>query len=578
MIVDTLSGPVRGREHDGVVEFLGIPYARAARFAPPSAPEPWSTPRDATRHGPVAPQLRARLTAVVGASPEEGLVQGEDCLRVDVRAPAGPAPGGALRPVLVWVHGGAYVIGSGATAWYDTARLVREGDVVTVNVGYRLGVLGWLRLPGVSPGNLGLLDVLAALRWVRENVRAFGGDPERVTAAGQSAGAHTIASLLTVADARPLIGRAVLQSGQLGLGFCTERRAARVARFVVDGLDGADPTTASLEALLRAQKHAMIEAAGPGGMNSSPAFAPVAGVAPLAPGASWADTAASGRDLIVGSTRDEATTFVAISPGLDRLRRTRVLGRTVDAGARVATRRIFTDPALRLADDAARAGAQVRSYSFDWHAPRSGLGACHCIELPFLFGTKQAWRDAPMLAGASWDDEIAPLGDTVRAAWLAFVRGDEPARAGALEWPAHVPGAGPGIRFDGAGPPRPGRTPDGTGTLGASVRRRKPMALMRRVATLGAVIAAVRSYARQNPEKVNRYADRAAEFVNTKTAGKYRRQVEGALRQVRKETTVPGRPTMPGAGAGGTYRAPNPQTPNDRNQGGYYPSSRADRP
>ena len=130
------------------------------------------------RAGPTAPQLPARVAAVTGPSPDDGTPQDEDCLRVDVRAPAAALADGVPRPVLVWLHGGAYVIGSAATSWYDTARLVAEGDVVTVNVGYRLGVLGWLAAPGVSDGNLGLLDQIAALRWVRDRIAAFGGDAD----------------------------------------------------------------------------------------------------------------------------------------------------------------------------------------------------------------------------------------------------------------------------------------------------------------------------------------------------------------------------------------------------------------
>ncbi|GAA4925296.1 para-nitrobenzyl esterase [Actinomycetospora succinea] len=451
--VDLPQGSLRGVVGDGdVVAFRGVRYATAARFAPPGPPPAWDGVRDAVEPGPICPQLPARVAAVTGPSSDDpgsgsGAVQDEDCLCVDVRAPAAALTDGVPRPVLVWLHGGAYVIGSASTSWYDTSRLVAEGDVVTVSVGYRLGVLGWLAAPGVSDGNLGLLDVLAALRWVHEHIGAFGGDPAQVTVAGQSAGAHAIACLLTVPEARPLFRRAILQSGQLGLGLSSPQRAARVAGYVAEGLDGADPATAAPDVLLAAQRHAMVRAAGPGGLDSSPAFAPVDGVAPLSPGATWAQSAAAGHDLLVGSTADEAETFMVISPALRRLRELPLLGRVAGVGSAVATRRVFGAPALQLADEAARAGTPTFSYRFDWRAPASGLGACHCIELPFLFGARAAWEDAPMLRGADWDDDVEPLGAVVRAAWLRFVRTGDPS-TDALPWPSHTPGRGPTTVLD----------------------------------------------------------------------------------------------------------------------------------
>jgi para-nitrobenzyl esterase len=445
--VTLAGGTLRGRRRGDLVEFLGVRYATAGRFAAPTPAPGWTGVRDAVASGPTSPQLPARVAAVTGPSPDDDATQDEDCLRVEVRAPAAALTDGVPRPVLVWLHGGAYVIGSAATSWYDTSRLVAEGDVVTVNVGYRLGVLGWLAAPGVSDGNLGLLDQLAALRWVRDHVAAFGGDPDQVTVMGQSAGAHAIACLLTVPEARPLFRRAILQSGQLGLGLSSPERAARVAGYVTEGLDGADPRTADVDALLAAQRHAMIRAAGPGGLDSSPAFAPVDGVAPLTSGVTWSDAAASGHDVLVGSTADEIETFLRISPALWRMRRTPVLGAMTAAGGALVTRRVFGAPAERFADDSARAGARTYSYRFAWRAPASRVGACHCIELPFVFGAREAWEGAPMLAGADWDADVEPLGAAVRGAWLRFARTGNP-WTDALPWPPHSPGYGPTVVLD----------------------------------------------------------------------------------------------------------------------------------
>jgi para-nitrobenzyl esterase len=421
-VVVTPSGAVRGRLHPdgGVVEFLGLRFARAERFGAPEPEPAWSGTRDARTPGPQCPQLPSRMDAIAGPSNADDLGQDEDCLRLTVRAPADLRPDERL-PVLVWIHGGAYVIGGVDLAWYDTARLVREGRVVAVSVGYRLGILGWLRMSGVAPGNLGLADLAAALRWIRDHVGAFGGDPDAVTLVGESAGAHAIACLMGAPELRPLFHRVVLQSGQLGLGLGTERTAARVAGYVRDALAGADPRTVPVDDLLEAQRRAMVRHAGPGGINSAPAFTPVAGVAPLvgvAAGDPWVAAAHSGHPMIIGSTADEANTFVHIAPALRRLARR--FPTAVGVGSRLATQRVFTRPAQRLATRAAATGTTVSTYRFTWSAPDSGLGACHAIELPFLFGGRAAWQDAPMLAGASWDDDVEPLGRALRAWWCGF--------------------------------------------------------------------------------------------------------------------------------------------------------------
>ena len=422
-VVSTPSGDVRGRVHrdGGVVEFLGLRYARAARFAAPTPEPAWTGVRDARSPAPQCPQLASRMDEIAGPSNAADLGQDEDCLFLTVRAPRDVGPDERL-PVLVWIHGGAYVIGGVDLSWYDTARLVTEGRVVTVSVGYRLGILGWLRAPGVSEGNLGLADLAAALRWVRDHVAAFGGDPGAVTLVGESAGAHAIACLMSSPPLRGLFHRVILQSGQLGLGLGTERSAARVARYVTDALDGADPRTVAIDDLLEAQKRAIVRHAGPGGINSAPAFTPVAGVTPLI-GVSaadpWVAAAHSGHPMIVGTTADEAMTFVRIAPGLRRLEQR--FPTAVSLGARAATHRIFAAPAQRLATRAAAAGTTVSTYRFTWSAPDSGLGACHAIELPFLFGGREAWQDAPMLAGASWDRDIEPLGRDLRRWWLRHV-------------------------------------------------------------------------------------------------------------------------------------------------------------
>ena len=218
---------VEGRRTDGVDVFLGVPFAGAARFAAPVPPEPWTGVRPAVDFGPIAPQG-------AGAHFQRAdLEQAEDCLSLNVWTPA--ADDGD-RPVLVWIHGGAFRQGSGASPLYDGARLASRGDVVVVTINYRLAALGFLSHPDVAvdggpSGNWGLLDQVEALRWVRDNAAAFGGDPGNVTIFGESAGGASVLLLCTMPSARGLFHKAAAQSGAiLGLSpakaiECAERLA-----------------------------------------------------------------------------------------------------------------------------------------------------------------------------------------------------------------------------------------------------------------------------------------------------------------------------------------------------------------
>lgn len=428
------AGRLRGERTDtGLTVFRGVPYARAGRFAPPEPVEPWPDVRDATTDGPISPQPPARPGAVMGPPPD-GLVQSEDCLNLTVVTPSTTG----RRPVMVWIHGGAYVNGSSAFGFYDGRRLAAEGDVVFVAINYRLGALGYLRLDGVSPGNLGLLDQLAALRWVKENIAAFGGDPGQVTVFGQSAGAHSLACLLAMPAARGLFHRAILQSPPLGLGVASPARAARIARHFTTALRR-DPHSATVDEIISAQTAAIIRASGPGGLVSPP-FCPTADTGPLSGVARW-PAAATGMDadVMIGFARSELNSFLNGKPVTERLTRIPFVGRRVfEAVKAIAGRRVFDRPSLKFADACAAAGQRVFTYRFDWVPPGSIFGACHCIELPFLFGDRKAWAAAPMLGDADWDS-VDERGRDLRRAWLSFARNGQPG-----DWPAHVPGAGPG--------------------------------------------------------------------------------------------------------------------------------------
>ncbi|MEV0298025.1 carboxylesterase family protein [Nocardia sp. NPDC050710] len=431
------SGRWQGRTEAGVVAFRGIRYARAARFGKPEREPAHQGVRDARSPHATAPQLPARLGTVMGWP--EPLAQTEDCLVLSVTAPADAEPGRCA--VLVWLHGGAYLTGSGEWNLYDPARLVRETGIVVVSVSYRLGVLGYLRAQGISPGNLGLLDQIAALEWVRDNIHAFGGDPGRITVAGQSAGAHSVVAMLGIESARRLFTRAIVQSSPFGVSFQSHAAAEKAGAVFLDELDG-DPATAALPDLLAAQGRAVLRLAGPGGLNAAPPYLPVWETDPLPAQTVWDRTVrerAGAAQVLMGCTAEEMRAFYdGPHPVFGRVRRVPVLGEPLIAAVRrIVGRKAFEDGVFRFADLLTDAGARVYCYRFGWLHPDNPFGACHCIELPLLFGAATDWRDAPMVRPLS-PAQLDAVGVRTRRYWGEFVRTGD---VGDAAWPTHRPGS-----------------------------------------------------------------------------------------------------------------------------------------
>ena len=475
--VGTRQGRVRGEELDGVVRFAGIPYAAApdparGRFTWPVAPPSWSGVRDATAFGPVAPQPKA----APGYLPGEAAVQDEECRTLNVWAPTAP---GERRPVVVFVHGGAFLAGAGSSRLYDGAALARRG-VVVVTFNYRLGALGFLahealRLPGGPCGNWGLADQLAALGWVADHAAVFGGDPARVTVAGESAGAMSVCDLLGAPAARGRFRRAVVESG-----FALAR-SLPTARAVAEGLArslGVAPEREALgqvplEELLEAQQ-AVVSAVDEGlGMP----FAPVVDGHLLA--RHPADVLAAGEgagpvEVLAGTNRDEFRFFTFLSSlarGADEVRLTSLVGGylgTAGLGEKVApgevveayraaraargepvapgalleafgTDFVFRIPLLRLLEAHGHAGGRTFAYRFDWPSPFAGgaLGACHGIELPFVFATH---RDPLVGVFSGTGPEVTGLSGAVQDAWAAFAATGDPSTGRLGPWPAYEPG------------------------------------------------------------------------------------------------------------------------------------------
>jgi para-nitrobenzyl esterase len=458
-IAVTNSGALRGTWENNAAVFRGVQYAAAPvdtlRFAPPQPVAAWSGLRDADRHGPIAPQLPSRLRAAMGDFVRP---QDEDCLSLTICT---PAPDGKARPVLVWLHGGAWTTGAGSLDWYDGSRLASDGDIVFVGVNYRLGALGWLHRPGIVDTEPGTLDMIAALIWVRDNITAFGGDPGRVTLMGQSAGASSIGRLSMLTEARSLFHRAIMQSGGFGRGAYTSAMATQRADQFLRLLD-IDPQSSDALARLRAVEvtrllaaQADLARANARFAQTMPMFMPVlpSAMTQQAMLAAMAD-GLDGKPVLIGATADEVHAFYAADPTMQdppentvlerfggavelaRYRARRPGGSAMDLLADLGTDDTFLLPAMRLAEAIAQRGGSAYAYVFDWTPPASRFRSCHCIDLPFVFGTLDAWPDAEMLAGGDMV-QMQALSAAIRRSWVAFVRGGDPSQELLPPWPRY---------------------------------------------------------------------------------------------------------------------------------------------
>ncbi|MBU6329160.1 MAG: carboxylesterase/lipase family protein [Acidobacteria bacterium] len=453
--VATTLGSLRGIAASDHQAFLGIPYAAAPvgalRWAAPAPVAPWSGVREATSFGPAAWQPTG--------GPLDGLVpgmgsadQGDDCLSLNIWT---PATDDTRRPVMVWIHGGAFSLGAGSLSAYDGRALCTRTDTVVVTINYRVGALGFLVLDDDSAvANAGILDQIAALRWVRDNIAAFGGDPDRVTIFGESAGGGSVLSLLSAPDAQGLFHRAIVQSGATDLML--DRDRARLVLEAFARCAGVDPDdTDALRALEPAQVlAAQAQAAGE-------LFATV-GTMPFHPcvdgevlPTTWQQAAEAGVStvpLIIGTTRDEMALFAGFDPGAASLdgaglrARLERMGPDVDAiidayastgtteppavWSRITTDNAMWRPALRYAEAHATHGP-VWMYRFDWTAARPELGAPHGVDIPFPFDTIDV---------GGWDAFVSDpaaahgLARTIGDLWSSFARTGAPT-SGDLDWP-----------------------------------------------------------------------------------------------------------------------------------------------
>lgn len=412
-LVNTKYGTVKGYVSEGICRFHGIPYAKPPvgdlRFSMPVPPDRSDRILEVMSRTPVAPQGTSDLDLPMGPVTQPW---NEDCLTLSVST---PDLSGHL-PVAVWFHGGANCYGGGDLEWYDGALLARRGHLVVVNLNFRLGALGFLHCPGINSRNLCIEDQLLALRWVQENITFFGGDPQLVTLFGQSAGANSIAHILSRPDSDGLFRQIVLQSASLGRGNHTMADAFRIGKAFlrVLSIDPEDPS-----ALWKLRRKSALEilnagASLPGNLlrkHEGMVFKPVMDswhTPEETVNAAAKEAVRRGIRILMGTTRDEMHAFI--------LQRD---PESLETAGKLQRQR-YDIPDREFALAASDGGCMVWKYRFDWQAPDSVFDSCHCLELPFLFGNLDSWN-APMLAGADME-EMKKLREIIQSLWCSFFR------------------------------------------------------------------------------------------------------------------------------------------------------------
>jgi para-nitrobenzyl esterase len=478
--VETTSGKVIGRRSGGVSVFLGIPYGadtRTQRFQPARAPEPWSGVRDCAAFGPQAPQMEFNAAAVAGPGADlhsdfvkqvistfrAGMQVGdesENCLILNVYTPeASPL---RKRPVMVWLHGGGFAIGSAGDPQYDGSALCRRGDVVIVTLNHRLNALGYLYLGALhddfaDSGNVGQLDIVLALQWVRENIAAFGGDAGNITIFGQSGGGAKVSTLLAMPPAQGLFHKAIIQSGP-GLTMADKTKAAELAERTLAALGISKADVHRLQTLNYRQ---VIDAAAAAQRRDDRrSLSPVVDgrALPSDPFAPAAPEVSRNIPVMIGSTKDEATLFLSADPNFHNMTAEQarahigaIAGAKGDAafklyqGLRPAdpptywvtaamTDRMTRMDSIRLAErKLAQRAAPVFMYRLDWQTPilNGVMRSPHGLDVPLVFDTVDA--KLGILGTGPEPRRLAPI---MSQAWIDFARSGNPSQPN-LAWPGY---------------------------------------------------------------------------------------------------------------------------------------------
>ena len=471
VVAETAFGKIRGEEVQGIKIFKGVPYGAATagqnRFMPPVDPAPWNGVRDTLHYGASAPQSNpgaVRAVSPLAVASANLPSEGEDCLVLNVWTPA--LKGGRKRPVLFWCHGGGFVSGSGSSPGTDGANLARRGDVVVVTINHRLNVLGFIYLAEfggsdfASSGDVGMLDIVHALRWVRNNIEQFGGDPNTVLIFGQSGGGRKVGTLLAMPSAKGMFHRAVIESGPT-IRLVERDQAIRVAGMLLAKLNVGKAQVRDLqkipvERIMGAYFAVVKDMSGQDQMTEG--FSPTVdgSAVPKHPFHPAASPISADVPLMLGSTRTEMTlqsdeaAFSLDEAGM-RARVKSLAGesaemlietyRKLNASATpselfflIASDYRYGAPIMKIAERRAALGkGPVHLYYFTWETPLQGgrLKSPHTIEIPFAFDNVQISRQ---ITGGGAD--AMALADRVSDTWIAFARTGDPNTSKLPNWPA----------------------------------------------------------------------------------------------------------------------------------------------
>jgi para-nitrobenzyl esterase len=467
-VVRTRSGDIEGTFEDQQYVFKGVPYAAPPvgnlRWLPPQPVQPWTGIRSAREFGRICPQNQLPGAAAI-ASLAINEPQDEDCLSLNIWT---PNLDDARRPVMIWIHGGAFVIGAGSQTMYLRNTLVPRGDVVLVSINYRLGVLGFINLKEVTGGRIpasgceGLLDQIAAIEWVRDNIRSFGGDPDNITVFGESAGGMSIGCLMGMPAARGKFQKGILESGAANTVISFEESSAMAAQFLdilkLKGKDVDALRSLTIEQLMSTQqKLGNIMLAKDGRITP---FQPVVdGVAlPDVPIKSIQKGSASGIKTLAGTNLEEFKFFNAMDPNFRKIEESDLILRleglippehvssviaayrkgqrkrgekasAADVLSAIQTDLMFRMPALRLVEAQCKNSQPAYNYLFTWKSPamKGAFGSCHALEVGFVFGNYDN-----TFCGSGPDADA--LSRKIQDAWVAFARTGNPSCDSVGKW------------------------------------------------------------------------------------------------------------------------------------------------
>ncbi|MHA2218882.1 MAG: carboxylesterase/lipase family protein [Candidatus Hodarchaeales archaeon] len=462
-VIETKSGKIQGYSENGIEIFKGIPFAEPPiedlRFSPPVKKKPWDGVFDATKYGPCAYQGFTRLEEWF----EKLEPESEDCLNLNIWT---PATDNEKRPVMFWIHGGAFMMGSGISPIYEGSTLAKRGNVVVVTINYRLGALGYLYIPGVA-ANAGQLDQIAALEWVRDNIEYFGGAPENVTIFGESAGGYAVVTLPAMPAANGLFQKVIAQSAPQISKEVSEKPTRTLMRMLkIKSGDIESLRKLPVETIIEAQNEFYTK-----NIRNIMAFKPLidGDTLPKHPLKAFQDGDCSDIDFMIGSTLEEAKLFTEFDQnpnsmfnfnsenaiiailgmfGMDK-NKSRVLIDTYKearAGkyptepkeifSAMITDLIFRIPTVKLLE--AQGAHQPNNYNYilTWKSPLSNgaLGSAHAIDIPFVFGT---YDNQFMNQFVGKGPEVQTLSEKIMDSWIAFAHTGNPNHTGLPQWPSY---------------------------------------------------------------------------------------------------------------------------------------------